>query len=254
MASRRGKQFAFGFLYLLVITVIATAVYLTFLTPNPTCSDGKKNQNEEEIDCGGSCTSCEVNGLAIIVREKRYFDLSRLQKTTFYLRFENPTTEFWVEKFNYTLNVYNTLGARVGSFSGSSSIAPAGSRTIAIVATDIDAKDISRTDLGVMNPEWVPLLEYHVDGVSISEVKTQIISGDRIHISGVATNNVAATAKKLDITAVFKDKNSQPVNASMTTVSDVPSFSKKSFEIFLTPNQISQIDATKTEILIEVTR
>ena len=30
------------------------------LLPKPSCSDGVKNQDEEEIDCGGVCNSCDV--------------------------------------------------------------------------------------------------------------------------------------------------------------------------------------------------
>jgi hypothetical protein len=254
MASRRVKQFAYGLLYLLIVAGIAVVVRSAFLTVPPTCSDGRQNQGEEDVDCGGPCMSCKVGDLSIIIKEKRYFDLSRIGKTTFYLQFENPTTEFWVKKFDYTLNVYNTLGVRVGSFSGTSSLAPGGKRPVAIVAANIDARDISRTDLGIMDPEWAPLVEYHVDGISITDMKTQSISGNRIYVSGVATNNVAATAKKLDITAIFKDREAQIVNASMTTIDEIPPFSKKNFEIFLTPDQISQIDMTKTELFVEVTR
>lgn len=233
---------------------IATAFYQLFLKPHPNCSDGIKNQDEIGVDCGGSCKSCETAALSIIVGDKSYFSVSRLGKTTFYLELKNPSGDFWVKNFDYALNVYDALGNKLTSFSGSSSIAPSGKRVIVFAAADVDAKDVARTDLGIMNPEWSPLVEYHVEGVTASDVTSRVISGGRVYVSGNVTNNVASYAKKVNISAVFRDKESRIVNASMTTVDSLQSFSKKPFEIFLTPDQANIIDLTRTEILIEAIR
>lgn len=254
MISRGIKRTIYGLLYVLLIAGVSAVFYFVPTKTHSTCFDGKRNQGEEEVDCGGPCKSCAVKSLSITVGEKGYFDLARLKKTTFYLEFDNPSADYWVKKFNYTLNVYNNLGAKVASFNGESYIAPSGKRIVAIVAADIDARDIARTDLGIMDPEWSPLLEYHVDGVSVSEVNRQIAAGDKIYISGVATNNVSSIAKKITITAVFRDEEGKIANASATAIDFLQPFSKKNFEIFLTPNQVSEIDLARTEIFTEVTR
>jgi len=159
-----------------------------------------------------------------------------------------------VKNFDYTLNVFDSSGVKIGSFSGNSSIAPSGKRVVAIVAADVDAKNIARTDLGVMNPEWSPLVEYHVDGVNVADVKSQIITGGKVYVSGTVTNNVSSAAKKVTITAVFRNKESRIVNASTTTVDSLSPFSKKDFEIFLTPDQTTLLDLARTEIVTEVVR
>lgn len=254
MIPRKGKQITYGFFYLLVIVGLGIGFYSMFLKSSPTCFDGAKNQGEENIDCGGPCDSCETAALSILIGEKGYFSISRLGKTTFYLEFKNPSGEFWVKNFDYTLNVFDSLGSKIGSFSGSSSIAPSGKRIVAIVAADVDAKNIARTDLGVMSPEWSPLVEYHVDGVTATDVRSQIVTGGKAYVSGVITNNVSLVAKKVTVTAVFRNKESRIVNASITTIDSLGPFSKKNFEIFLTPDQIAVLDLAKTEIAIEVTR
>jgi len=44
--------------YLLLLALVVFGVY-SFLKAEETCLDGVKNQNEEEIDCGGVCKKCD---------------------------------------------------------------------------------------------------------------------------------------------------------------------------------------------------
>ena len=57
------KQFLYGFFYLAILVSLIWLVYSFEFKPAPNCFDGKKNQEETGIDCGGSCISCEVKAL-----------------------------------------------------------------------------------------------------------------------------------------------------------------------------------------------
>ncbi|MBU6415055.1 hypothetical protein KGQ34_02340, partial [Patescibacteria group bacterium] len=59
MDFRRKRQFVI----LLTVAAVAAGILFLFarrLIPQPTCFDNKKNQNEEEVDCGGVCAPCAL--------------------------------------------------------------------------------------------------------------------------------------------------------------------------------------------------
>ena len=43
--------------FIFIIKFVSKLIFPTVL-PAPTCDDGIKNQNEEEVDCGGTCLPC----------------------------------------------------------------------------------------------------------------------------------------------------------------------------------------------------
>ena len=73
MQSRFLKQFIYGVLYLGILSGLSYGVY-AFVVRQPNCTDGRQNQGESGIDCGGPCTSCELRQLKPIeIRSARVF-------------------------------------------------------------------------------------------------------------------------------------------------------------------------------------
>ncbi|MDD4931727.1 MAG: hypothetical protein PHG66_06315 [Candidatus Colwellbacteria bacterium] len=252
MASRRVKQFGYGFLYLLIMVLLGVGAYFLMFKPMPTCTDGILNQKEEEVDCGGPCGGCDLRHLKINITEKKFFDISSLKQTTFYLEFENQSGAYWVNNFHYVLNVYNILGTRTAVFSGNSTIPPNSKRVIPIVGTPIDAKDISRVDLGVEDPEWTPTVEYRPSPISISGAKSQKLQNGKIYTSGFLVNDSQNTIRNISVGSLFKDGEGRLINVSSTKIDEVAAFSKTAFEIYLVPNAKPTIDLSRTEIFTEI--
>ncbi len=62
---------------LIIIAVIAVPIFIWLNRP-PTCTDGIQNQNEEGVDCGGSCLSvCQVGNTGIVVDWARPFQVDK---------------------------------------------------------------------------------------------------------------------------------------------------------------------------------
>ncbi len=54
------RQLSFGIVFIVIIAVIVFFA-IRIATPTPTCLDGKQNQQEEKVDCGGPyCQACKV--------------------------------------------------------------------------------------------------------------------------------------------------------------------------------------------------
>src|SRR3989344_1757409 len=94
--------------------------YLYLKTPDPTCFDGKKNQDEFDIDCGGSCAKvCEVEVASFVVDWQRAF-LVREGVYDIAAFIENPNSFFSARKFSYTFSVYDRDDKLITTVSGRS--------------------------------------------------------------------------------------------------------------------------------------
>ena len=61
MDWRLRKQIISGLVIFLILFLISYLIFLTIRGPvAASCFDGKKNQGEEGIDCGGPCPPCEL--------------------------------------------------------------------------------------------------------------------------------------------------------------------------------------------------
>ena len=60
--TRLAKQIIIAIIFFLILAGFGFLVYWNIL-PNPSCFDNIQNQNEEGIDCGGPCQSCEAAAL-----------------------------------------------------------------------------------------------------------------------------------------------------------------------------------------------
>jgi len=58
MDKRKVKRILIAFSFLFILFILFFIIYI-IKKPQPTCSDGIKNQLEEGVDCGGSCAPCE---------------------------------------------------------------------------------------------------------------------------------------------------------------------------------------------------
>ena len=89
MDQRLTKQIVIGTVYLVLLLVVGLLLW-SIRGPEGTCSDGIKNQNEEDVDCGGSCASCLVIPEDVRLLEVSVLAESGLNTVAFTLENANP--------------------------------------------------------------------------------------------------------------------------------------------------------------------
>lgn len=121
--SRRRKTSYALFVLALFVIFVGIPAFKAFYV-KPTCTDGIQNQNEQGVDCGGSCAViCSTS----FIPAKTLW--TRADKTAdgFYnlgAYIVNRNTDAAVTKAPYIFKVYDTEGILIGERRGSVTIAP----------------------------------------------------------------------------------------------------------------------------------
>jgi hypothetical protein len=116
------KYFLYGLSIVFVVFLYPT---LTILFPKPTCTDGKKNQDEEQVDCGGVCINlCQNLYEQPRILWSRFMEVQPdIYNLVAYIRNQNDTAEGYNAPYSFKL--YDEFGNVVASRSGTTYI-PAG--------------------------------------------------------------------------------------------------------------------------------
>lgn len=105
--STRKKMGCFLIIGGIIVLIVGYVVYVNFLKVEPTCFDGKQNQDERGIDCGGVCALvCPMDTKTIVPLWSQVFEITPgVYSAVSYL--ENQNTTAGVEKINYELRTYD---------------------------------------------------------------------------------------------------------------------------------------------------
>ncbi len=97
----------FSIIGALLLAIIGYIIYVNFLKVEPTCFDGKQNQDERGIDCGGICALvCPMDTRSIVPLWSRVFEITPgVYSAVTYL--ENQNTTSGVEAVSYELRTYD---------------------------------------------------------------------------------------------------------------------------------------------------
>lgn len=250
MTNRVGKQILYGSFFVTFILGIGLLIYALFLVPKPSCSDGIKNGKETGVDCGGKCLPCEVKVLELTIADKKIIPVNSISKTTFLIRVINPSVDYWVENFAYSLKVYNTLGVLIKDYRGSSTVPPGGERLLVYPAEDFDPIEVKNIDFEVLDKQWGSIDEYVDSGIKVSKTTTAM-QGKKIVTTGSVKNTSANYIPILKITAAYKNEKGAVVNVSSTVVDGLSGYASRNFQIILLPGK-ENIVFDKTDITTEI--
>lgn len=104
-------------LFLLALSVLMYVLYRVFFNVAPTCSDGKRNQDELGIDCSGSCARvCEELVRPIATEWARLFPVENTY--TIVGVFENSNINSYATKVPYRYKLYDEKGILVSEGNG----------------------------------------------------------------------------------------------------------------------------------------
>lgn len=110
-----------GVLMLVLLVPISLIIWSNL--PKPSCTDGKQNQQESGVDCGGPCTPCVAKPVKLIVHWEKPFKIGEGKYDVAAL-IENPNQFYGVENIEYEFRIYDEKNILIAQKKGGTFINP----------------------------------------------------------------------------------------------------------------------------------
>lgn len=226
-----------------LVVVLGTASFFTYQTvkPSASCIDGILNQDEEKIDCGGSCAACRV---------VRFSDIEVLSYQSFFAggaydavaHVRNPNAQHGTRAIAYTFHFFNANKNVIAEKKGTTYLLAGQTRYI--VENNIDTKEAAAfvtftiDSFGAWEPQEkltgqvvLPIFSKKYERVDAKE-------GVFAKVSGTVENQSDSTFASVDINVVLVDKNKKPLAVGKTELDNVRFREDRAF-VVLFPREIN---------------
>lgn len=231
--GRTIKRLIIIFVYLLIFFLIGLTIYFAN-KPAPTCNDGKRNQKEEGVDCGGPCEPCPE----VIVAENLKITESSLMPTsegTFDLvaKIYNPNDLYGGENFNAVFSAKNAQGVPVGQLEVESFILPKQEKYVMAANVNFpeppSSLEISTADIG-----WEKFSSFSEPEIIITNKEYNLISSGvgYSELKGILRNNSPYDFKNIQLKAVLRDEGGAVVTVNSTDMQTILSREEREFRMF----------------------
>jgi len=225
---RTTKRFVYIVGAIIVIGGIIWVGRILLFPSAASCSDGRQNQGEEGVDCGGPCVPCALQNVQDIqIRWAQVIPLS----TGISLAAEiyNPNSALAAQSFDYTFSLINQSGGVEKEIQGSSFIYGGELKYLSEPFVDITAQQNSSVQLTIKNIKWIDARIYAKPNIEAQDIKTTF--DKTVLVSGSVVSHDEATFANVRVVALLFDANSKFAGVSRTLIDEVPKFESKPFQI-----------------------
>jgi len=113
MDRRLTKQIIIALVFFALLTSIGGAIYFVH-RPAATCFDGRKNQGELDVDCGGPCIPCALknNPPLSISQSPQFIYSANKKKVDIIFKISNTSMSWGVKNFAYKVAVLGKSGEK----------------------------------------------------------------------------------------------------------------------------------------------
>lgn len=205
MDFRARRQLAVLAIVALVLFGVGFLLYRS-LTPAPTCQDNRKNQGEEEMDCGGPCIPCAFRHQQPLGIFWTRFTETREGTYDVAAEIRNPNEKLGAASFVYEFKIYDTAGVLVASQRGTSFIYP--SETVHLVEVGLrSGRTIQSVALAIQDERWVLTGAIAPDVIAGNREYTVVGEGSerRSTVSALITNRTLIDLKGVLVSVLVLD-------------------------------------------------
>ena len=148
------KRLKISFVFFSVVFLLGFSVYYLTKTEE-TCVDAIKNQNEEDVDCGGVCAK-KCDNIVIedlMVEEKGFLENGTIGRADLYAKIYNPNSILGSGNFEYEFIAKDESGQVILTKKNSNFILPGESKYV--IENNIEiAKIPSSIDIVITKTDW----------------------------------------------------------------------------------------------------
>ena len=224
------------FAFFIVLFAIALSV---FYSPG-SCADNKKNQSEEDVDCGGPCTPCAFKQLRPVeVFFARFIEV-RQGNFDIVAEIRNPNEHLAGNPLVYRARLYDDKNAEVGRRENITYIDP-NDRIYIIESNFLTERNVARAVVEILDDEtkWEYTNELRPD-ITIGRKNYEVVAVDGRETSRVMAelaNHSAFAYRYVEARAALLDADGNIVGVARTIVQNVRPGEPRPIE-FSWPNKI----------------
>jgi hypothetical protein len=205
----------------LVALVIALATAFAFIYKPPSCTDGTQNQNEEGVDCGGSCTylcSASVAQPTVTFARPTSPQQGRTDVVAYIV---NPNARAAVKNAEYTIEVYDADNIAIGKQVGTVDLPPASVVPVFVPNFASGFKTAAHTFL-TFDQSSLKWFTYTGTRIIPKAGNSVIENTNTPRVRTTLTNPSAHALYNVHVVATVFDANGNAIAASETVLGELP--------------------------------
>ncbi len=215
----RRRQIRYFFMVMAFVGLVAGGTYW-YAKPAPNCFDGKLNQDERGVDCGGTCVRvCRADVIPLQTIWIRPFEIISGSYTVIGL-FENHNRELGVDQLSYTIKLVNDLGATISTRTGETFVNPQEKFVVFESALSTSGQKPVRAFI-----EFEPSPAWALPSVAkpiLSVVRKEIGSDAKPTLHAVITNTSVYDLEAIVVPVVLSGNDTNVFTGSATLVESLP--------------------------------
>lgn len=233
---------------LAIISIVFAAILIPLViliyiyAPRPTCEDNRKNQREEDVDCGGPCLPCALKHPEEMTVFWVRFVTTRENTYDVAAEVRNPNLKLGAYEFDYEFRLLDDQGVLVASRIGRSFLFPG--QTAHLVETSAQTlRALKRATLTIKKVNWLFTNEVPPD-VVIGDKRFKIDTVKKeSSLSAVLANRSLLDFKEVFLTSLILDEQGNVLAANKITERDLRSGETRKVQ-FLWPRVIDEKNIT----------
>ncbi len=232
--SRNTKRTVIIAIYLTIFSGIGWFLWNMLQAP-ASCSDGKKNQNEQGIDCGGVCVSCpdvieakpfEIKSVSMVTGGQGRYDVI--------VEIKNPNSIYGAKKIPYVIVLRDAEGIEIERVENESFALPSQSRYIAEL--NIPSNTVPARAEAIINSkeiQWVKFVDYEdpnfvVSGERFGTVESGI---NYAQAFGIVNNRSTFDFQDVGVIVILKNEKNKPIAVNKTVMRDLIAYRQRDFSL-----------------------
>ncbi|MEK9173430.1 MAG: hypothetical protein AAB594_02575 [Patescibacteria group bacterium] len=247
--QRFKKQVIYGGTFLLLIIFFLAWIYFSYLKPEASCFDKKKNQNEEGIDCGGVCGNfCfPVDFRPIeLVRDPSFLRVDG-KHVSLIAEIQNPNGHLATKNFSFEFRVFGESKTPLKIITGESFLYSGEIKTIIAPNIEVDLSKIERVEFIPATSLWTQDGNFPRPNFKLQNKKTSFLDRNIVTEGNIVSEESQVFAE-VEVIAVFKNPARVKVGVSRTVITNFKPDETRNFSII--HPLIDNVDLGATEILI----
>jgi len=220
------KQFIIASIFILIIIIVAGAIWFLVKPPKATCFDGIQNQGEDDIDCGGPCDACSKPiKLKILYQD---FISTTEGSFDFVAKVKNSNLDWGIELLRYRFYMFNQNDEQIGFKEGKTYMLPQEEKYF--IEQRIEFPKLGRIELRIDNINWKKLKDFDELDLKIENSGVRLLENNYTQAFGIVENKSNFNLDRIEVFGLIFD-NDNVIAAGKTDMRTILIGEKRYFEI-----------------------